>query len=852
VSSQRNQRENLASIVADFRRYGNQTAVVIRQGLRRRTVSYSELATLAGRFASELSQLGIVKGDRVLIWGPNSPEWIAAFFGCVLRGAVPVPLDNAGSLDFARRVQQDVAAKLIVGSAAHLDELGALAPRRRLENLATTLPPQPDFSEPEGLSDSDPLQIVFTSGTTGDPKGVVHTHRNVLASLRPIEREAQKYLKYERFFHPIRILHTLPLSHVFGQFMGLWIPQVIAAEVHFEDRLIGSELVERIRDERISVLAAVPRVLDLLRDSLRQRFPDLEERRKKMQGARAWKRWWVFRDVHKLLGFKFWAPVSGGAALPSDLEDFWDSLGFVVIQGYGMTETTALVSLNHPFHAARGSLGKVLPGREIKLTEEGEVLVRGETVSNSVWQGGKLQRRESEWLPTGDLAELDESGNLRYRGRKKDVIVTAAGLNIHPDDLEAMLMRQPEVKASAVVETQGQYGPEPLAVVVLRHGDAAAAVNRANQQLADFQQMRHWMVWPEPDLPRTSTGKVLRREVARVVAGAQRGPQQAAGSLAQLLQRVTGKAADVSDEAALTEDLNLDSLMRVELQAGLEEKFGIAVDDAAMQNVRTVGDLRKLVTAAPEAKISETAAAPVQDEHIYPAWPWNALVQFCRSAFIEVVLRPLVWLFGAPKISSHLHALPDGPVLIYANHVTAVDVALMLYALPGKLRRRVAVAMSGEILLAWRSGRYYNYRILNWISPLEYVLVTALFNVFPLPQHSGFRRSFAHAAKAMDHGYNIVVFPEGRRAGNEEIQPFMSGSGLLWSDLRCPALPVYLGGLGRLKQTREHWFHSSKMSIQVGSLTAPRPDLDAGSATALLEQTLRLLAENAGKSSPIE
>ena len=841
------ERKNLASIVADFRRHGNQTAVVIRQGLRRRTVAYGELATLAGRFSSELARRGIVKGDRVLIWGPNGPEWIAAFFGCVLRGSVPVPLDDAGSLDFARRVEQDISPKLIVGSAAHLAGLDAAIPQFRLEDFTAALPPQPDFSEPEGLSESDPLQIVFTSGTTGDPKGVVHTHRNVLASLRPIEREAQKYLKYERFFHPIRILHTLPLSHVFGQFMGLWIPPVIAAEVHFEDRLIGSELAERIRGQRISVLAAVPRVLDLLRDYLRQRFPDLEGRRKKAQGARAWKRWWIFRDVHRLFGFKFWAPVSGGAALPSDLEDFWNSLGFVVIQGYGVTAPTALVSLNHPFHAARGSLGRVLPGREIKLTDEGEVLVRGETVSNAVWQGGRLQQRESDWLPTGDLAELDESGNLRYRGRKKDVIVTSAGLNIHPDDLEAALAQQPEVKACAVVEAQGQYGPEPFAAVVVRSGEVADAVDRANQKLAEYQQIRRWMIWPEPDLPRTSTGKVLRREVARVVAGAQRDPQQAAGSLAQLLQRVTGKAEEISDESSLAADLNLDSLARVELQAGLEEKFGAVVDDAAMQTVRTVGDLRRLITATPEAKISETVA-PVRDEHIYPAWPWNAFVQFCRSAFIEMILRPLVWLLGRPKVSSNLRSLPDGPVLIYANHVTAVDVALMLYALPGKLRRRIAVAMSGEILLAWRRQRYYNYRILNWISPLEYVLVTALFNVFPLPQRSGFRRSFAHAAKAMDGGYSIIVFPEGRRASDENIQPFMSGSGLLWSDLRCPALPVHLGGLGQLKQTREHWFHSGKMSVQIGELISSRPDLEPDSATTLLEQGLRALAAGANKA----
>ena len=151
-------------------------------------------------------------------------------------------------------------------------------------------------------------------------------------------------------------------------------------------------------------------------------------------------------------------------------------------------------------------------------------------------------------------------------------------------------------------------------------------------------------------------------------------------------------------------------------------------------------------------------------------------------------------------------------MLIYANHVTAMDVPLILYALPGRMRRSTAVAMSGEILLAWRRRtHYYRYRFLNWISPLEYLVVTALFNVFPLPQASGFRRSFAHAANVIDRGYNVIVFPEGRRAEDETIQRFMSGSGLLWSELRCPALPVYLAGLGELKRTDERWFRSRKL-----------------------------------------
>ncbi len=156
-----------------------------------------------------------------------------------------------------------------------------------------------------------------------------------------------------------------------------------------------------------------------------------------------WKRWWKLRRVHRRLGWRFWALISGGATLPSELESFWRALGVPVIQGYGMTETAALVTLNHPFKIGRGTLGKPLPGREVKIGEGGEVLVRGAMVSGATWQGGEMRPREEEWLATGDLAAQEESGELRFLGRKGDVIVTGAGMNVHPGDLEAELAKQP-------------------------------------------------------------------------------------------------------------------------------------------------------------------------------------------------------------------------------------------------------------------------------------------------------------------------------------------------------------------------------------------------------------------------
>ena len=492
-------RDHLATLLDDFRRFDRQIAVVRFRGNRRRTTSYGEIARLAGRFASLLDQRGIGPGDRVLIWGENGAEWIAAFHGCMLRGVLAVPLDAYGTAEFAARVAADVRPKLAVGDALLLRELPLEWPRLAFEVWPGALPAE-EAGPVEGLSRETPLQILFTSGTTGDPKGVVLTHGNVLASVAPIEEGAQPYMRWERLLvHPLRIYDTLPLSHVFGQMMGLWVPAILAAEVHFESRLVAARLIETIKRERISVLAAVPRVMALLKTHLEANRPGLAERvarsEKKIGPLR---RWVLFRDVHGEFGLKFWALVSGGGALAGPLEQFWNRLGFVVVQGYGMTETAAIVTLNHPFHVAAGTIGKPLPGREVKLGPDGEVLVRGAMISRATWSGGALQPRQEEWLATGDLAETAAGGELRFLGRKSEVIVTSAGVNLHPEDLEAAIDQEPGVTACAVVAMETASGPEPCAVLAFRGSDqqAAAAIERANRGLAEFQRVRRWVLCP--------------------------------------------------------------------------------------------------------------------------------------------------------------------------------------------------------------------------------------------------------------------------------------------------------------------------------------------------------------------
>jgi long-chain acyl-CoA synthetase len=851
-------RTSLASLVADFRHHAQDVAVVSRLGLRQQATTYSELLHLTGRFAAGLQRRDIKKGDRVLLWGENGAPWIAAFFGCVLRGVVAVPIDTGGSADFAEKVCRDVQPRLITGSTGHITGLDPETPKLAFEDFQSMLPERGDTAPVIDLSERDTLQIIFTSGTTGDPKGVVHTHHNVLASLRPIESEMQQYLKYERIFHPLRFLHTLPLSHVFGQFMGLWIPSLLGAELVFPSRLLASELIESVHDERISVVAAVPRVLDLLRTHLLTKFPDLPVRLEVARAMPVWRKWWLFRDVHRAFGFKFWAFVCGGASLDAAAEQFWLRLGFAVVQGYGMTETTALVSLNHPFKAASGSIGRVMPGREVRITGEGEILVRGETVSGATWQHGHIVPTESEWVATGDIAALDEGGNLRFRGRKKEVIVTAAGLNIYPEDLEAEVLRAPGVTGCVVVASEGDgVGPEPMAAVIAQNEDLARdAVRLANDRLAAFQRIRRWRLWPDPDFPRTPNGKILRREVAAALASRREGatgsePSLAGNELHQLVAESLPGTKAIVDDGAVLDDL-FDSLGRIEFLSRVEERFGIALTDSDWTQYRTLGDLRRfLLRDSRQTTGTEIARGVVghkaetrqpADEHIYPKWTWAWPQQVIRVAFLELIARPICWFLAKPRVASHLSQPPERPVLIVANHVTTYDAALVMYALPKKMRGRLAMAMSGEMLLDLRKGRNQGSLFLNLLAPVGYFLITALFNVFPLPQRTGFRRSFAHAAAAMDRGYHVLVFPEGRRSDDGRPQPFKSGSGLLWSELRSSALPAYLEGLGEMKTTGQPWFRSGNLAVQIGGLIELPDALPPEEATRLLERSVFSLA----------
>jgi long-chain acyl-CoA synthetase len=834
-------RASLIEFIEEYARRGDEIAVAHRRGYRMERWSYGRVAATARNFAAELAARGIASGDRVMLWGENSAEWVAAFFGCVLRGAIVVPMDRIATAEFASRVAQKTEAKLLVRSrglpaldakfhAIELEELSALATRES--------PPAPS----PALGRSDPVEIVFTSGTTAEPRGVVLTHGNILANIEPMEAQMQPYLRYERFFHPLRFLNLLPLSHVFGQLMGLFIPPLLGGTVIFLDTLGPAEIARAIRRERVTALVSVPRLIESLEGQLEReieaagRAERFRENFAAADGRRFLKRAWRFRRIHRQFGWKFWGFISGGAALPSSVETFWSRLGYAVIQGYGLTETTSLVSVNHPFRLSKGSIGKTLPGLEIRLSEEGEILVRGPNVATGYWQGRALGEvaETGGWFRTGDLGELDAQGNLFFKGRSKNVIVTPAGMNIYPEDLEAALRRQPGVRDCVVVGIEREGNAEPCAALLLENpsADAAAIVERANQSLAEYQRIRRFVVWSEPDFPRTPTEKPQLPRIQQIVASrlglAEGAPAQSASAFAELVSRVTRRAPrELSADADLEKDLQLSSLDRVELMSALEERYQVDLSETKFAEAKTVGELEYLLREPP-------VRPPA---YKFPRWAQRWPVTWIRLAIYYLLTWPATFLLARQRVRGreNLRGV-RGPVLVIANHVTYVDIGCVLAALPARFRHRLATAMEAERLYGMRHPPAEMNFFMRWVNRVDYFLVIALFNVFPLPKLSGFRESFSFAGELADRGWSILVFPEGERTKDGKLGRFRGGVGLLATQLHLPVVPVRIDGLSELKQAGKKFARTGDVRVTIGAPVSFAADGDEEQITRELER----------------
>lgn len=859
-------RQSLVVYLNELPRWGRDVAFVHRSGYRSERWTYRDVCRVAAQCAREFEALGTQPGDRVVLWGRNSAEWVAAFFGCIFLGAVAVPLDLGTTPELAKRVAREVDAKVFVvdrENSNHVQQASTIL----LESLRETVArhsPEPYSSPP--LSRESVAEIIFTSGTTAEPKGVVLSHGNILANLEPLEAAMQPYLKWERLVHPLRFLDLVPLSHVFGQFMGVWVPQLLGGTVLFQDTLNPSEIVSTIKRERVSVLISVPRVVEALQNKIER---DLEAQgaieafRREFDVAedeKVLRRWWRFRKIHRLFGWKFWAVISGGAALDPDVEKFWGRLGFAVIQGYGLTETTSLVSVNHPFQIGRGSIGKVLQGREVKLDSNGEILVRGENVATAYWQGHEMlpmsanQNGDGGWFRTGDLGEIDDHGNLYFKGRSKNVIVTPAGMNVFPEDLESLLKREPEVKDCVVVGLERGGNSEPCAVLLLRDDrtvkqprHAAGIVTRVNQSLAEYQRMRTWFLWPDADFPRTATGKPKLADIRAAVeaqwgtgnGGARVTPPN--GGIAEVIAKMQGASSGSSAEANanLESDLRLTSLDRVELLGVLEDRYQVDLNETQFTAVRTVGDLENLVRAS----------SPAVSDFVFPRWAQRFPVTWVRPFLYCLLTWPATHLMAHPRVLGRENLRGQkGPVLVVSNHVIYLDVGFVLAALPAGLRHHLAVAMGGERLAAMRNPPSNLFFLRRWLQRMNYFLLVALFNVFPLPKASGFRESFRFAGDLADRGWSVLVFPEGDLTPDGKLQPFRAGIGLLAKNLKIPVVPIRIDGAYEVREAHSLFNHPGRIRVYVGKPMEFSADADTQQIARDLEQCVASLGSTSEKT----
>jgi long-chain acyl-CoA synthetase len=588
------------------------------------------------------------------------------------------------------------------------------------------------------------------------------------------------------------------MSHLFGQSLATFVPPLIPASVAFISSASPQEIVRQIRSRQIAILVSVPKVLEVLRDFVVHRFPDADA----TVSSGAWPlRWWRFREIHRMFGWKFCCLVSGGAPLSADLERFWSNLGFVVVQGYGLTETAPVISFSHPFHLQRGTTGKPLAGVNLKIVDDGEVLVRGDNVTPGYFEAPEKTSEafEGGWFHTGDLGELDAQGNLIIRGRKKDVIVTAEGLKVFPEDVEAVLDRLPGVQESAVIGKDRVH-----AVFVLDIGtDPQEIVREANSRLQDHQRIRSFSTWPEPELPRTRTTRKLRRgEIACTLEQSSSPPPSRSGTdLASLIAKYA--PGRIIGPDTTIQELGLSSLDRVQLMMDIEEKLDRSIDESTFGQVNRLSDLTKPMA------ISEVSC--------FPTYNLFWMAKLIRGIVLEGIVLPFTKIVARNKISG-LENLQQirGSIIFAANHQSHLDTPIILASLPMRLRRKIAPVMWKEYFDAHFHPERHS-KADHWTNRILYWLITVLFNGFPIPQkETGARESIRYMGELVEKGWSILIFPEGQRKTTDEIGQFFPGIGMIASRLRVPVVPVRLRGVNRVLPRYATLPHPGQVEITFG------------------------------------
>lgn len=763
----------------NMREHPDRPALTMRMGYRTVSLRYRDVYDLSVRIACLLEKERVQKGDAVLLFASNSPYWVCVFWGALLRGAVVVPLNTQSTEATVRRIAEQTGARIIFVDGQGVRNTPSDLRRIDMDVLRETVADldcsgyRKDDAQPHDIA-----EIMYTSGTTGEPKGVMLTHANIFSNVEALSRIIPR-------FRRDKFLSILPLSHIFEQVIGFLLPFSHATEIVYSHS--PAAVRGLLKEHRITTMAAVPEFLRVVMAKIEARA---EERGKlkffsgmmdvsRRIGIRPLQRL-LFSRVHAAFGGKLRTVACGGAPLDPALEKKWEALGIALLQGYGITETSPVVTTNTYAQRRLGSVGKPIPEVEVKIAQDGEILVRGPNVFQGYFKNVEKTKdafTDDGWFRTEDIGEIDGGGFLYIKGRKKYMILGPGGQNVYPEDIEFELNGISGVKDSCVlgIETPGGQVEIHAVLLLAQPSEAERVVNETNAGLASYQQITGWSVWKEDDFPRSATRKVQKEKVLASIKDGRKKedgtePGRESTPLMRILARISG--TDVSQIDASTKfipRLYFDSLLRVELVAQIEDDLGVMIDEAKITPSTTVAELEAMTTAAP----------PAMRKPGLKTWPTSRLTASARTLLQTLLIFPLARIFVKLKVEGeeHLEGLPL-PAVFMPNHLSYLDSLVIVMALPRRIRRRLAFAAAQDVV-------YETYASIAWLLELT-------FNCFPFPRRENQRitSGLERMGRMLDRGFSVVVFPEGKMSRSGELQQLKRGAGLVAGEMDSYIVPV--------------------------------------------------------------
>jgi len=772
-----------------FLRFYDKTAFIYKG----KNISYKELIDKAEFYSAAID---IIPGDRVVIFSENKPEWAYALFGIWRRGGIAVPIDHMASEDEVAFIIQDARPTYAFVSSDLKYTFAKAVKRHRYKveviDIEDFIPFQ-DPKEPITNISEDIALILYTSGTTGQPKGVMLTFGNLQSNIEAIAKENIASSKDVT-------IALLPFHHAYPLMVSLLVPIYLGATIIFSENLSSSSLVNLIVANKVTALIGVPKLYKILHDKIFGEINNIPVAKKLFSfvdfvGSPKLGKI-IFKKVHKSFGGNLKYFISGGAKLDPNIAHDLYMLGFDVLEGYGLTETSPIVSFNVPGSIKIGSVGKPIPGVEVKIAEDGEVLVKGKNVMKGYWQRPDLTNEaiKDGWFYTGDIGYLDEDGYLYIIGRKKELIVLENGKKVIPEEIENLILSKSDiVKEVAVIEQNGHLHAiivpnfelvKEKGILNLREYITWEVIDKVNRELPSYKNITDFSI-REEELPKTRLGKIKRfllkaQDNVPLKAKEQtyKEEEKPIGILTEqegiLLDYLRRYKSDISPKDHIEIDLGLDSLDKVELLSFLDKTFGIQIPEKELSKYLSVEQLMSLVLDK-EAKqtkevnwhdiLSETAPAETLE------YKDEVLV------YGSYLLRQIFKVYFRFQVEGLPNLPKENPFIIAPNHASYLDGFLIAASLPKELIKDTYFVGAKE---------YFEGKIGD--------IIAKHFHVIPVDTQSSVKETLIKSAAILKSKKNLVIFPEGARTRNGKLLPFKKGVAILSKELKVPIVPTAIKG----------------------------------------------------------